>query len=80
MLRKGLFCKRKQTVVVLLHFFKVVTDAGLSLIEVVSGFELTVLVSKFRAVSDPSDLCVEFSHVLLELLSPANVDLFVVCE
>jgi len=79
-LRKGLFCPRKQTVVVLLHYFDVIVDALLSLIDVVTCFELTVHVSEFRAGSDFINLSVEFSHVLLKLFSLANFDLFVVCE
>jgi hypothetical protein len=38
------------------------------------------LVSEFRAVSVLGDLRGEFSHVFFELLSLADLDLFVICE
>lgn len=80
MLSKVLFWKRKQRVVVPCHFLKVIADARLGLFEVVAGFELTVLVSEFRAVSVLGDLWGELSHMFFELLSLADLDLFVVCE
>lgn len=75
-----LFCECVEHLIVVGHLFKIVTDAGLGLHDVVSSYVVAVHISELAGVSVSSDLIVEFAYMLLVFLCFADIDLFHVGE